>query len=111
MRLKEGPLFMASFSEGMRIPDASGRRRQVAGLFGTISTDEGETWPHKRLISDDGPDREIETIDGRLVTLGKNSAEPRGYMSVTQTADGVIHLISSRHHYAFNLKWLTERPK
>jgi hypothetical protein len=111
MRLKEGPLFMASFSEGMRIRDASGRRRNVTGLFGTISTDEGETWPHKRLISDDGPDREIETIDGRLVTLGKNSAEPRGYMSVTQTADGVIHLISSRHHYAFNLKWVMERPK
>ncbi len=33
-------------------------------------------------------------------------AEPRGYMAGTQTPDGVIHLISSKQHYAFNLAWL-----
>jgi hypothetical protein len=31
-------------------------------------------------------------------------------MSVCQSLDGVIHLISSRQHYAFNLKWLMTPP-
>ena len=33
-------------------------------------------------------------------------AEPAGYLASTQTPDGVIHLISSRWHYRFNLAWL-----
>ena len=33
-------------------------------------------------------------------------AEPRGYLQATQTPDGVIHLVSSRLHYQFNLAWL-----
>jgi hypothetical protein len=45
-------------------------------------------------------------MDGRLFTMGPNSAEPSGYMSVCQTADGMIQLITSRQHYAFNLAWL-----
>ena len=37
--------------------------------------------------------------------LGPN---PAGYLAITQTPDGVIHLISSRLHYRFNLAWLKE---
>lgn len=55
-----------------------------------------------------------DNIDGRMpqsvsANLGKTwtySAEPRGYLSIWQTADGVIHLITSKQHYAFNLAWL-----
>ena len=116
IRLKEGPIFFASFigsrkeSEPMPITDASGKERLVAGLFGALSFDEGETWPCIRLISDDGPGRELETMDGRPFIMGFNSAEPGGYMSVSQAADGIIHLISSRQHYAFNLAWLKTPP-
>ena len=39
-------------------------------------------------------------------TLSATSAEPRGYLSICQAANGVIHLISSKQHYAFNLAWL-----
>ena len=42
--------------------------------------------------------------------LGLESAGPRGYLSVCQTADGVVQLIGSRQHYAFNLKWLETPP-
>jgi sulfatase modifying factor 1 len=49
-------------------------------------------------------------MDGRAFTLGFSSAEPGGYLSVCQAANGVIHLITSRQHYAFNLKWLETRP-
>ncbi|GAJ15305.1 unnamed protein product, partial [marine sediment metagenome] len=40
--------------------------------------------------------------------MDKNHAEPKGYLAATQTPNGVIHLITSKQHYAFNLAWLTE---
>jgi hypothetical protein len=44
------------------------------------------------------------------VVLSARSAEYRGYLAVCQSADGLIHLISSRNHYAFNLKWIKTAP-
>ena len=116
MRLREGPLFFASFTgerkdqPTMDITDASGVKRPVKGLFGAVSFDDGETWPHIRLISDDGPERELETTNGHPFIMGFDSAEPGGYMAACQSPDGVIHLISSKQHYAFNLAWLTTPP-
>ena len=116
MRLKEGPIFFASFTgdrreqEYMPITDASGKERPVTGLFGALSFDEGETWPCMRLISDDGPGREVETMDGRPFIMNKSTAEPGGYMTGCQAEDGVIHIISSIQHYAFNLEWLKTAP-
>jgi len=116
MRLKEGPLFFASFTgsrkepEYMPIVDASGKERMVTGLFAALSFDEGETWPCIRLISDDGSGREVETMDGRSFTMGFSSAEPGGYMTSCQTDDGIVHIISSQQYYAFNLGWLKNLP-
>jgi len=110
IRLMEGPLFFASFANQITVTDASGKQRQVKGLFGALSFDEGETWSVHRLISDDGPVRKFGTTDSEPFTLGWESAEPKGYLSVCQTTDGVIHLISSRLHYAFNLAWLKAPP-
>ena len=106
-RLREGPIFFASFARKINITDASGRQRPVSGLFAALSTDEGRTWQIKRLIGDDGPPREIDGggNTGKF-TMSRQSAEPRGYMSACQTPDGVIQLISSKQHYAFNLAWL-----
>jgi hypothetical protein len=92
MRLKEGPLFFASFGEN--------------GLFASISFDEGETWPVRRLVTDEKPAHQVGAMDNRMFTMSPDKAEPRGYMSVCQGLDGVIHLISSRQHYAFNLAWV-----
>ncbi|MBL8229428.1 MAG: SUMF1/EgtB/PvdO family nonheme iron enzyme [Bryobacterales bacterium] len=105
-RLRDGSLFFASFAKDMPIGGST-----VNGLFGALSFDEGETWPVKRLISD-GSGRKFEggAWTGGF-TLGASTAEPKGYMSVTQTADGVIHLISSRLHYEFNAAWLKEQRK
>ena len=110
LRLKEGPLFIASFAKDMPVTDAGGKQRNVSGLYAALSFDEGESWPARRLVSDDGPGREVETTDGRPFTMSWESAEPRGYLSVCQTADGVVHLIGSRQHYAFNLAWLKTPP-
>jgi hypothetical protein len=110
LRLKEGPLFFAAFCVNMPITDVSGGTRSVSGLFGAISYDDGVAWPFQRLISDDGPGRSVETLDGGLFTLSFNNAEPKGYLDAVQARNGVIHLISSRQHYQFNLKWLATRP-
>jgi hypothetical protein len=107
LRLQEGPIFFASFAKRITITDASGRARAVSGLFAALSHDEGKSWQVKRLITDDGPPREVDGggNTGKF-TLSAHRAEPRGYMSVCQTPDRVIHLISSKQHYAFNLAWL-----
>jgi len=111
LRLKEGPLFFASFADwGIEITDASGEKRKVRGLFAACSTDEGKSWPYKRLVTDDGPGRAIETTNGGAFLMGQRTAEPKGYMSAVQSPDGLIHLITSRQHYTFNLKWLMTRP-
>jgi len=110
IRLMEGPIFLASFAKELTITDASGAERKVSGLYSALSFDEGETWPVRRLISDDGPGREVDGSDGRPFTMSATSAETRGYLSVCQAPDGVIQLISSRQHYAFNLAWLKTPP-
>jgi len=112
IRLQEGPLFFGSFAKdnSVMVRDASGKKRPIQGFFGAVSYDEGKTWPVKRLISDDGPGRTCRTLDGKEFTLSFSQGEPRGYFACTQSPDGVIQLISSWNHYAFNLKWLETPP-
>jgi len=107
MRLREGPLFLASFANSMKLTDASGSERIVSGLFGALSFDDGSSWPVKRLITDDGPGRKLDggAWTGEF-TMDQTHAEPKGYMSVCQSADGLINLISSALHYQFNVAWL-----
>lgn len=110
-RLREGPLFFASFAEEMPITDASGAVRPVRGLFAAVSFDDGATWPHKRLVS---TDRSGGVWNGGAwtgeFTMDRSSAEPKGYLAMDQGRNGFIHLISSRIHYTFNLAWLTTPP-
>ncbi|MEP7361627.1 MAG: SUMF1/EgtB/PvdO family nonheme iron enzyme [Acidobacteriota bacterium] len=118
LRLKEGPIFLASFAKDMPMA-GGGAERRVTGIFGAVSFDEGRTWPVMRVITDDLPDHIVRTMDAapfrfgprevQHIVMSPNSSEVRGYMSVCQTADGVIQLISSRQHYAFNLAWLKAR--
>ena len=89
----------------MSITDASGKDRLVPGLFAAVSFDEGETQPYIRLVSDDGPGREVEKR-----WMGFSSAKPGGYLTACQSDDGLVHLISSQQHYAFNLAWLKTLP-
>ena len=118
LRLREGPLFLASFASQREdesapkvfVTDASGTRKAVTGLFGAVSYDSGETWPMVRLFTDDQPPRQAQTTNGGKFTLSQTSAEPKGYLSVCQGANGLIHLTSSWNHYAFNLKWLETPP-
>jgi len=122
-RLQEGPILFVSFADrrkGMDIPDASGNRRRVFGMFAALSFDEGKTWPCKRLITAGGPAKKIDGGGNTgPFTMDETHAEPRGYLAATQTPNGLIHLISSKQYYVFNLAWIkqltptagTERPQ
>ncbi len=109
-RLHEGPILVVSFTDrasGMIIRDPDGAERKVFGMFAALSHDEGKTWPVKRLLTDGGPAREIDGggNTGKF-TMDATHAEPKGYLSAAQTPDGLIHLISSKQHYVFNLLWI-----
>ena len=92
----------------MRLATASGEERVGYGLFAALSRDEGATWPVRKLLSD-GRARELNGgAWTRAFPVDTTHAEPRGYLAATQTPDQMIHLISSRLHYRFNLEWLLE---
>lgn len=117
MRLREGPLLLISFTDhplrtpenerGMLFPDRAGNNYRGYGLYAALSFDEGKTWPVRKLLTDG----ETRFLNGgawtRFFLMDQTHAEPRGYMAATQTPDGMIHLVSSRLYYRFNLAWLT----
>lgn len=118
MRLREGPLLFISFT-GMRtgtgaltFADERGVEFQGVGLFAALSYDEGATWPVRRLLTPGECEFEVGPYFGAAVRRAPviettpARAEVEGYLAATQTPDGVIHLISSRLHYRFNLAWL-----
>jgi hypothetical protein len=111
LRLQEGPILFCSFGRKVRFHDAAGNEQIGSGLFAALSLDDGKNWEIKRLVTDDGPPHGMDGGGNtREFTMSALSAEPRGYLSICQTADGVIHLISSKQHYAFNLAWLQTSP-
>ena len=108
------PILLISFANAPAeaddafIVEDSGGRRGVSGMYCALSFDEGETWPLRRLVSDCGPNRPIEAMNGVPCLMGPRHAEVNGYLSACQSADGRIQLISSSNHYSFNLAWLVE---
>ena len=121
MRLNEGPLLLVSFTDhpqrtrkddrGMEFTDADGKTFKGYGMYAALSYDDGKTWPVKRLLVD-GKKRHL---NGGAWTgyfdMDATHAEPRGYLAGTQSPDNTIHIISSRIHYRFNLKWLEENQQ
>jgi hypothetical protein len=119
MRLNEGPLLLVSFTDhpqrtrkedrGMEFTDEHGNKFMGYGMYAALSYDDGKTWPVKRLLVD-GKERHL---NGGAWTgdfdMDATHAEPRGYLAGTQSPDNMIHILSSRIHYRFNLAWLEEK--
>jgi len=108
-RLKEGPIFFATFAGramGMTITDSSGAKRKVRGLIVAISEDECKSWSNVKLVTDDGPGKSATSTDGGCFAFSQRNSEYRGYMSACQAPNGLVHLVTSRSHYTFNLAWL-----
>lgn len=110
LRLREGPLLLASFANDpwhqRAVPEGTGSVRHIANVFAALSFDDGLTWPVRKTVTPGGSDRPARTIDGGRILMNDFHCEPLGYLSICQAQDGLIHLISSRNHYAFNLAWL-----
>ncbi len=115
-RLDEGPLLLVSFTSGERtkprevgieFPTADGVTFTGYGMFAALSFDDGESWPVRKLLTPGSGDFDGGAWTGKF-TATPDQAEHAGYLASTQTPDGVIHLISSRLHYRFNLAWLKQ---
>jgi hypothetical protein len=119
LRLHEGPLLLCSYTDqlrdwakrqGLRFKAADGTEFTGYGLFAAASFDEGKTWPVQKLITPGGAARTLPGVDRNEFTLSDTMAEPSGYLSICQTRDDLIQLISSKNHYVLNLAWLKELP-
>lgn len=113
MRLQEGPLLLVSFTDkrnpdkkqGMPFQDQAGKEFTGFGMFGALSFDDGATWPVRKLITPGKGEFDGGAWTGPF-TASPTNAEHGGYLAGTQSPDGVIHIISSRLHYRFNVAWL-----
>lgn len=111
IRLQEGPLLLVSFEQQMTDIVSKGKSKKGIGMYAAISYDEGKTWPVRKLITP-GTGRRVLDAPCNLrwgeaySVLDETHAERRGYLTVTQAPDGMIHLLSSGTYYAFNLAWI-----
>ncbi|MEZ0255991.1 MAG: SUMF1/EgtB/PvdO family nonheme iron enzyme [Chthoniobacter sp.] len=119
IRLHEGPLLLCSYTDpssrlkerqGLPFKSADGKEFTGCGLFAAVSYDDGQTWPFRRLITPGGAQRTVPMIDRGEFILSDTSAEPIGYLAVTQTRDDHVQLLTSKNHYVFNLAWLKTLP-
>lgn len=118
LRLREGPLLLVSFTgHPFRTSDSDselwftrpdGTRFRGHGLYAAVSYDEGRTWDTRRLLTDGRQQLLNAGAWTQWFEADATHAEPRGYLAATQTPDGMIHLVSSRFYYRFNLPWLEE---
>lgn len=119
MRLNEGPLLLISFTDhplrtkkeerGLLFPDREGNHYRGYGLYAALSYDEGKSWPVRKLLTD-GTERYLNGgAWTQFFLMDATHAEPRGYLAATQSPDNLIHLVSSRLYYRFNLAWI-EQP-
>lgn len=115
-RLQEGPILFVSFTSGnrnkpeangMTFTDQDGNTFIGHGMYAALSFDEGETWPVRKLLTPGKGEFNGGAHTGRF-TATPTRAEHAGYLAATQTPNGMIHLISSRLYYCFNLAWLTQ---
>lgn len=122
MRLDEGPILFVSFTDdrneprerGMLFQDKHGNEFRGHGVFAALSYDEGKNWPVKKLITPaDGQTYHARHIGEPTAPFEAthDNAEYQGYLAATQAPNGVIHLISSRLHYEFNLAWLLDQTE
>ncbi|MFW5835466.1 MAG: SUMF1/EgtB/PvdO family nonheme iron enzyme [bacterium] len=114
-RLEEGAILLLSFDDDLLQIDKHGNEFYASGMFAALSFDEGKSWPVKKLIT---PGNKRYVLDApcnirwgeQFSILDRGRGESRGYLTATQSADGMIHVLSSGTHYSFNMAWLLELP-
>ena len=113
IRLKEGPIVLVSFTHHPLRPPKDEDRMRLGGRSKAACSPPCPMTKARR-----GPSANSSPTDNTgSWTAGRgpaffetdaDRAEPRGYLTMTQSPDGIIHLLSSKNHYRFNLKWLEQ---
>jgi formylglycine-generating enzyme len=108
----KGPILFTGFAnDSIRAKNSEGMLDEISGLYVALSFDEGKTWPEKfrKVISNMQGSQTMEITMApwqRKSTLTRTNGQKEGYMSVTQTPDGMIFLTDGKIIYSFNLAWL-----
>ncbi len=102
------PLLLAGFGP-LQAKDTHGQVTTVEGLYVALSFDNGRTWPaqHRRVVSDESGPLIIAPWQ-RSYELTRTTGQGEGYLSATQTPDGLIYLTDGKIVYSFNLAWVME---
>ena len=106
------PLLFTGFAnDSILAKDADGNLTYVTGLYTAVSFDEGKTWPakYRRVISNihGSSEKEIGVAPWhRKNLLTRKSGQEDGYMTLTQSPDGLIYLTDGKIVYSFNLAWM-----
>ena len=107
-----GPILFTGFAnDSIQARNSEGKPDEISGLYAALSFDEGKTWPEnfRKVISNVQGTQAKEIIMApwqRKSTLTRTKGQKEGYMSVTQTPDGMIFLTDGKMIYSFNLAWL-----
>jgi hypothetical protein len=110
---KQALLFTGFADDGIRARDGQGDLTTITGLYAALSFDEGKTWPeeYRRVISNLEVNEEYE-FEGapwqRVHTLSRTKGQEHGYISATQSPDGMIYLTDGKIVYSFNQAWLLD---
>ncbi len=101
LKLQSGRLFYASNFNWSRDPNVTGF--EGPGAYAGLSDDNGKTWQIRKLHADQLLDEDAKPVLVRTV----------GYVGVAQTANGLIHLVTSHNnpelHIEMNEAWILRR--
>jgi len=108
------PLLLTGFANDSILGrNGEGKTEYIKGLYAAVSFDDGKTWPenYRRVISNQKRSESLEVTVApwqrkNLLTCKKGQED--GYMSVTQTPDGMIYLTDGKIVYSFNLEWIVQ---
>jgi formylglycine-generating enzyme required for sulfatase activity len=109
---RKSPILFTGFAnDSILTRDGEGKLNYITGLFAAVSFDGGKTWPEKfRKVISNLKGKESKDIEiapwQRANTLTKTNGQEEGYLSVTQSPDGIIYLTDGKIVYSFNLAWL-----
>lgn len=106
-------LFTGFANDSIQAKNAEGEIASISGLYAAVSFDNGLTWPeeYRKVISNSHGNDSLKIVMApwqRRDILTTDHGQKEGYMTVTQTPDGIIYLTDGKMVYSFNLAWILD---
>jgi sulfatase modifying factor 1 len=111
---KQPILFVGFANEGIQGRNAEGKLDTIRGLYVSLSYNEGKTWPseYRKVVSDitGSNEKTLEIAPWQKKNVFKKAKSlDIGYMSATQSPDGLIHLTDGKLVFTFNTSWINQK--